>query len=259
MNFLICTDAEGISGVETLDAVMNTESPDYPHMRERLMADTNAAVSAAFDAGAEKVYVIDGHFHGCNFIKEKLDGRATQITTRDFAWAIKDVQAAAIIGQHAMAGTMNAFLDHTQSSTRIHHYRFNGERIGEIMQVATFCGHFGVPVVALSGDEAACREAERFISGISTASVKTANGRNKAICIPEKEAEERIYAAVKAGIENRAAVKVIKPKLPYTVTIEFNRADYCEEHCADYPAFKRIDVYTAERVVTEINNYYEVM
>ena len=259
MKVLICTDMEGISGVYDKDQCV-PESPLYQSGRERLMADTNVAVKAAFDAGAEKVYVVDGHHHGCNFIKGALDPRATQVWVKDMAWAIKDVDAAVIVGQHAMSGTMNAFIDHTMMSERVHHYRYDGERVGEFMIVATFCGYFGVPLVALTGDDAACDEAINSIAGITVASVKKANGRNKAICIPEKEAEKRIYEAVKAGIENRDNVKPVKRKIPFTVSIEYNRSDYCEQAIAENPKFHRVDAYTASRVVDgEIVSYYDVL
>ena len=52
IRIFIVTDLEGISGIETEAQVLNTQSEDYRYSRERLMADTNAAIAGAFDGGA---------------------------------------------------------------------------------------------------------------------------------------------------------------------------------------------------------------
>jgi D-amino peptidase len=256
MNIFISTDMEGISCVETLSAVMDTETPEYQDALVRLMKDVNVAVEAAFDAGAEKVYVVDGHFHGKNFIPGALDSRATQVWVRDLDWVMKDVDAVVEVGAHAMAGTMNAFLDHTQMSIRIHHYFYNDVRIGEVMQMAVFAGHFGVPIVAVTGDKAACIEAEHFIKNVKTGSVKHSRERNVATCLPAHEAERIIYDTVKTGIENRANVEPIKMELPFEIKVEYNRSDYCDEECRNNPSLERLDAYTARIIKTEIKDYY---
>ena len=76
------------------------------------------------------------------------------------------------IGYHAMAGTRTAILDHTWSSARVHNLWLNGTLAGEIALNAAGCGHYGVPVVAISGDQCACAEAAALLPGIHTAQVK---------------------------------------------------------------------------------------
>ena len=260
MNVFISTDMEGISGVSKLSEVQWGDSEDYKNGVKRLMADTNAAVAAAFDAGAEKVYVCDGHGLGKNFIEGALDKRATQIWVKDIAWVIKDVDAVVELGNHAMAGTWGAFLDHTQWSIGMHHYFYNNERIGEAMQMAVFAGHFGVPIVAVTGDKHACEEAKRFFGeNVSTACVKVATERNIADCLPNEEAEQLVYEAVKKGIENRANCKPIRMDLPFEVKVEFNRSDYCEDACRYRDDVERIDAYTARSIKTKIETYYDVL
>lgn len=256
MNAFVLTDLEGISGVSTIKAVLDVASVEYREAVKRLMADTNAAVAAAFDAGASKVYVCDGHGGGKNFLAGELDPRATQVWTKDLAWVAKDVEATVLIGMHAMSGTQGAFLDHTQSSVCVHHYFYNNERIGEMMQAAVFFGHFGVPIVAMSGDKAACEEAKRFFGGIPAACVKIARERNVADCIPDQEAEKRIYDAVKKGIENRMQFKPTAMPLPFEVKVEFNRCDYCDDACKNYPHLERVDGFTARSVKREIVDYH---
>ena len=258
MKVLILTDVEGITGVSAIEQIAES-SPDHPNTVRLLMQDVNTAIKACFDAKAEHVYVIDGHSSGANFDKSALDKRAEQVYVKDMGRIIKDVDCMVCIGMHAMAGTYKAFLDHTQWSVRYHYYYYNDTKIGEIMQSAVFAGAFDVPLVTVSGDESACREAECFVKGVYTASVKTATERNRAVCIDEKTATERIYNAVKNGVENYDKIKPIKMELPFTVRIEFNRSDYCDEACKNDPKIKRLDVYNAESVKTEIKEWKDVL
>ena len=255
---LILTDLEGISGVSVIDAIP-TGTPLYLDACEKLMGDTNAAACALFDAGAETVYVLDGHGSGNNFIKGMLDIRAVQVTIADLAWVINEVSCVVLVGMHAMAGTMTAFLDHTQNSAKIHRYFYNGERIGEMSQAGFFAGYFGVPVVMASGDLAACREAEAFIPGIHTAVVKTALKRNLADCLPLDEARARIYEATKRGFENRSKFAPMEAKLPLTVEIEFNRADYADEALENNPSLERLDEYLVRSVKEKVEGYLDVL
>jgi D-amino peptidase len=104
----------------------------------------------------------------------------------------------------------------------------------------------------------ACKEAEELIDGVYTAVVKEATERNFAVCVDEKTAVERIYTAVKKGVENYKNIQPKKMNLPFTIRIEFNRQDYCDEACKN-PQVRRIDVYNAESVKTEIKEWKDVL
>lgn len=60
MRVFIMTDLEGISLVDSID-MMDQETEGYRFACERLIADTNAAVQGAIDAGADEILVCDGH------------------------------------------------------------------------------------------------------------------------------------------------------------------------------------------------------
>ena len=254
----IVTDLEGISGVDKMEQIAE-DHPEHQRICEYLMGDTKAAIAGAFDAGAEAVYVLDGHGGGKNFIPGMLDPRAVQIRMDDMPKYIHQVSAAMQIGLHAMAGTWHAFLDHTQSSVSIHNYYFNDMKIGELMQDGVFSGYFDVPCVTVSGDRAACAEAEHFFPGVYTACVKTAEQRNIAECLPLEEARKLIYEAAKKGYENRHRIQPYKLPLPFTVTVEFNRADYCDAVCSRHKDLERLDARTVRSVKTRMESYYDVL
>lgn len=259
LNVLVLTDLEGISGVETIDAIIPAGTPLNIDACHKLAGDINAAVEALFDEGAGKVYVLDGHGSGQNLFKGELDARATEIKIADLCWVIKDVSCVVLIGMHAMAGTLCAFLDHTQNSAKIHRYFYNGKKIGEMTQAAFFAGYFGVPVVAVSGDLCACREAEELFPGAPVAVVKTALKRNLADCLPLDEARKRIYEATKLGFSKRGELSPMEAKLPLTVEIEFNRADYADDALENNPTLKRIDEYLVRSVKTKVEGYLDVL
>ncbi len=255
MKIFIGTDFEGISGVARKEQVDNSE----PYALERLMKDVNAAIRGAFDGGADEVYVEDGHGGGKNFIPGALDPRAVQ--SRNAGAGCTDMtkaDAVFLVGMHAMSGTQNAFLDHTQSSIAWHDYYINGRRCGEIAQEAIYAGAFGVPVVMVSGDFAACAEAREFLGSIRTAVVKYAECRNVAECIPDDEAEQLIYNAAKEAMSLVGKAKPFRVTLPAEIRIEYNRADYCDA-AAGQDGVERLDARTVRKVTEKIEVYRDIL
>ena len=253
MKVQIVTDLEGISLVDSID-MMDRKSEGYRFACHRLMLDANAAIQGAIDAGADEIIVTDGHGGGGNFIEGELDPRATQYWDYEDKSLYKDCVACLHIGLHAKPGTLNGFLDHVQSSLAYTNYYVNGKKCGELVQNALFCGSCGVPVVMVSGDEAACAEAAETIEGIECAVVKRGIGRNRAECISSEEALERIRIAAYNGVKKAASIKPYTVEFPATIKLEFPRSDYCEKHLEYYSQYTRVDartiVHTIDKIVT---------
>jgi len=249
----IHTDLEGISGVDRFE-MMDQEGEGYQEARKLLMQDVNAAVEGAFLGGADEVTVLDSHDGAHNFLPEMLDKRAVQDPRENKKWwgALDDSYAGTFfIGAHAMAGTLNGFLDHTQSSTAWHDYSINGRKMGELAQWAIVAGNFGVPMLMVSGDEAACREAQEFFGPVETAVVKKAIGRNKAECLPLDEAHARIREAARRAISLIGKAKPFIPQKPMTIVLEYNRSDYCDSAVARLNYVERLDARTIRWVTSD--------
>lgn len=260
MNVLIITDLEGISGIANITQVSDTAADTYRFSLERLMADTNAAIAGAFDGGASGVYVIDGHGGGSNFIDGVLEARAVHVKKMHPDYLdIHTIDLCMSVGAHAMSGTLNAFLDHTQSSLTWHDYFINGRRCGEIAQSAAYTGAYGIPMVMVSGDEAACVEAKQFFGDIETAVVKYAVGRNNARLVDLCEAEKRIYEAAKNSMNLAHKIKPFCPLMPAEIKLEFNRADYCDNAVQRGVKIERIDARTVRKVIGEIINFTDLL
>lgn len=258
MKVIIMSDIEGVSGLGTDDIQFGTGG--YYRACELLMGDVNAAVQGAVRAGADEIIVFDGHGGAHNFIYGTLNPKAKYLNIRALYDPQTFMNASAYIqiGAHAMAGTQNAFLDHTQSSKSWFDYRVNGESLGEMAQGALVAGAYGVPAAAVSGDLAACQEAERLFDGVVCAQVKKASCRSSAECIPVSMAHGLITDAVYLGIRRAADMKPFVRKMPLEIVVEYTRSDYCDE-AEKRSRFTRTGARTMRRILNEINNYGDLL
>lgn len=260
MNIFIMTDLEGITGVDSIEDVEAEKGSEKNiAASENLMADANAAISGFFDGGATRVYITDGHGNGDNFIPEKLDKRARVLTVAQWSKAVVsgEIDAYAEIGMHAMAGTENAFLDHTQIPLQWFDYRINDRSYGEFGIATVFGGVYGIPSILVSGDAAACDEAKRFAGDIETAVVKHAVGRNKAVSLPANEARERIYRAAKNAVGLVGKITPYRLNLPAEIHLTLQRTDCCESTLERSKDAERVDGRTLRKFVSEIESYFD--
>ena len=182
MKLLVMTDIEGVSGVNGRKAdavgnkVINTEAAC-----RLLTEEVNAVVEGLVEAGASEIMVWDGH-GGSNSIQiENLHpaaelfisgGDLAPVTCIDSSY-----DAALQIGVHATMGVADGFMNHTFNSHAVVNMWLNGERIGEIGIGGLQCAYFGVPTILVSGDAAACREANDFFGQVATVETKKALSR----------------------------------------------------------------------------------
>jgi D-amino peptidase len=236
MKILIAVDMEGITGVVTWNHVTPTHA-EYPRFRRLMTQDVNAAVQGAIAGGADEVIVSDGHWNSDNILIEELDGRARLNSGSPSPLSMvegvqRGVDAVLFVGYHARIGTENAILDHTWSSARVQNLWLNGRVSGEIGLNAAVCGHYGVPVLMISGDQSANREAEEWIAGIEHVIVKQATGRWSAELLPPAVTQPMIAAAAERAVSAFKAGKGPAPlpmQTPVTVGIEFFNSDMADK------------------------------
>lgn len=247
MKVLIAADMEGVSGVVHWDHV-DPKHKEYERFRKLMTADVNAAIRGAFDGGAESVVVTDGHNSGRNILAEALDARARLNSGSPSPLAMVQgsdggVDAVMFVGYHARVGAQPAILDHTWSSSTVAGVWLDGRAMGEIGWNAAVCGHFGVPVVLIAGDQTACAEAVDLLGPLETAVVKRASGRMAAECLPPEVAQQRIYdAAVRAVQRCRQgdAPPPLRLACPITVVVELVTSDMADR-AAILPGARRLE------------------
>lgn len=234
MRVLIMTDMEGVSGIVTWKQVTGGQ-PMYEEGRRLYTEEINAAVRGAFAGGASEVVVVDCHGAGDDWmfnslIPERLDERCEWVAHHPWGAYTEMLEqgcdACLLIGMHARAGTPDGVMCHTISTTRWRNLWFNDARVGEVGINAALCGHFGVPVLLVTGDEATCREsAELLGSDLRTTSVKRGLSRYSARQIPPVRARRMIEEAARDAVAQRPAVRPYVPQAPTTITIELDTVD----------------------------------
>lgn len=227
MNLFLLTDIEGIPGVTDIE-FMDRNGEKYKKARGYLAHAINVATEAAFEAGIEKVYYLDGHGGGKNIDENTVDPRAIKCGVKEWQELVisGEIDLQIEIGAHARAGTIGGFLDHTLSSVYIFSYKVNGIEMSEYSLHALFCSSHGVPIAACIGDAAACRQAKEYNPTIYTGAVKAAKERNYST--DYENADEITRETVKEAIANYKSVSLYTLDAPYTVDITYYRTDMCE-------------------------------
>jgi len=175
----IVTDMEGVGGVNNADEQLLPGQRRYDESRRLLAGELNAAVEGALAAGATEVVVWDGHDGSRSLSVDDIHPRAKLIqgkpTPANYYLSDHGFDGIFFIGQHAMAGAKGGVLAHSQSFS-VERIKINGRVVGEIGQVAAIAGYFHIPVIMLSGDQAACDEIRELQPKAETVAVKRLAG-----------------------------------------------------------------------------------
>lgn len=225
------TDLEGISGVFNFTQTREKGSPENLKACEYFMGDLAAVVRGLRDGGATEIVVLDGHGNQA-VVPELMEPGATYITgtPRPGAGNLSQLDssfaAMVMVGFHAMNGTSDGVLCHTQSSRSEKKYWYNNVECGELVQNAVIAGYYNVPVVMVTGDEATCREARHFFGG-SCVTVPTKRGlaREAAQLYPFAVTREALYNGAKKAMNKITENKPYKLRFPVKAKMEFLEND----------------------------------
>jgi len=247
MKVWIMTDLEGVAGVFNFEDYTNPKGRWYDLARKLLTQEVNAAIEGALEFGAEEILVVDGHGYG-GINVEELNPEAKLLAGKPLVlpWCLdRGFNAAFIIGQHAMAGTEKANLSHTESHTSIQNVWINDKKAGEIAIVASVAGHFGVPLVLVTGDKAACLEAKSLIPQVETVEVKEGITHGSAISLSPAKARSLIKVAAKNALLKLNKIEPYRVNPPVELKVEFTEeAKSMAEVLSLKPGVRKIDTRT---------------
>jgi len=220
LKVFISVDMEGIGGVVSRQQT-GTQGFEYQRFRELMTAEVNAAIEAALEAGATEIVVADAHGNAQNILIDKLNPAARLV--RSWPRPLMMMQgidatfdAAIFIGYHGAEGTADAVLAHTMTGTMT--IKLNGVVVPEAGFNAAIAGHFGVPVVMISGDQTIIAQARALLGNVEAAEVKQAYGVTSALIMAPERAQELIRERTRAAL---ARLPEFKPyRLPSPITLE---------------------------------------
>jgi D-amino peptidase len=199
----ISADMEGVTGLVDAHDVQ-PGGRDYEQGRVMMTEDVNAAVRGALAGGATHVTVNDAHGPMRNLLPGLLHPAAALIRGRPKPMGMLEgltgeFDATVCIGYHARAGALGV-LSHSFMGHEIEDMWLDGRPAGEIGLVHASAAALGAPVIALSGDDAACAEMAAWDPAVTTVPVKLARDRFAAELRPPASAREAIEHGVAGAL-----------------------------------------------------------
>src|ERR1700694_3197635 len=214
------TDAEGVAGVCRQDQT----DPKNAEMRQLLTGEINAAVEGFLSGGADEVVVWDGHDGSQTLSALTIDPRArlimgglgpTMLMERGFA-------AVAFVGQHARADSKAGVMAHSYSSLGIQKILMNGKPVGEIETRTALAGSYGVPVIMLSGDQAAAADLHDITPAAELAVVKEGLGYYACLSMSATAARDLIRERAQRAMQRIGQIPPYKVTEPVTIEVEYS-------------------------------------
>lgn len=251
----ISVDMEGVAGAVTGEQ-LGPSGFEYQRFREFMTAEALAAVEGAREAGATEIVVSDSHGNAQNLLIERFPEDITIIRAFPRPLGMMEgidstFDAAVFIGYHASTASPVGVRAHTISSANYSGVALNGTQVPEAGINAAIAGHFGVPVVMISGDDAAVAETQRLIEGVQGAVVKRALGFHSAATMTPQAAQALIRTRVRDGIANRASARPLQMDTPVRLDLTFK--NYRPgELLALLPNVERTDSHTVRFVGRDI-------
>lgn len=218
--FILC-DYEGTTGVVAWDA------EEAALGAESMAGDVNATIEGLRQGGFTEFVVRDYHDHGKTIHPASLDPQATLIRGKSTPYPYglnSDFDAMCFIGAHSMAGTANGVMCHTMNG-QVHAIHINGIKIGEIGGYAYLTSSFGVPLILVSGDKAACDEAVALIGDVEVAPTKFGLTRNCAEVLHPSVSRKGITDAAVRAAKRVKEFKLLTTNLPCHVDVTYHNPD----------------------------------
>jgi D-amino peptidase len=263
LKIYISADMEGIAGVVTGEQ-LGPAGFEYTRFREFMTEEVNTAIQAAFEAGATEVLVSDSHGNGQNLLIEKLPKNVTII--RSWPRPLMMMQGidegfdgVIFLGYHAGVTNPQGIRAHTISSARLADVRLNGASMSEAGINAAIAGHFNVPVIMMSGDDAAVKETTALLGDIEGAVVKWNYGYHSAKTLTPQAACDLIREKVKKALARIKSFKPYKLKTPVQLDVRFK--NYRPSEVLSYlPMVERTDSHSIRFVgkdMIEVSKFLE--
>jgi D-amino peptidase len=255
LKIYISADMEGLTGVVT-DEQLGPEGFEYGRFRQIMTDEVNVVIEAAREAGATEFLVSDSHGNGQNLLIEQLpdDVQIVRSWPRELGM-MHGIDASfdgvIFVGYHASTSSSSGVRAHTESSAYLTGLQLNGQDVSEGAWNAAVAGQFGVPVILVTGDDAAVEELTAMVGDMEGAVVKKNHGFHSATTLTPAAGLELIR------IKTRAAIQRIGDFRPHELSgppvVRFSLKNYQPVELLAYLRdVKRVDSHTIEYAATDM-------
>jgi D-amino peptidase len=251
----VSVDMEGIDAVVT-DQQLGPQGFEYGATRELMTQEANAAIAAAREAGATEFVVADSHGSMQNLLPDKLpaDVQLVRGTPRPLGMmqgVDESFDGVIFVGYHASTANPQGVRAHSFSSANLADVKLNGTSVSEGGWNAAVAAHFGVPVLAVSGDEAAVAEVKAQVAGVEGAVVKWPYAFHSARTLSPASARTAIAEAVRNGMARRGTTSLPRVATPVRVEVRF-KSYRPAELLSWLPGATRVDAHAVSYTVKDM-------
>jgi len=251
----ISADMEGLAAAVSAEQ-LGPGGFEYTAYRRIMTEEVLAAIEGARAAGAGQIMVSDSHGNGQNIIPDMLPDDVLLVRSWPRPLMMMEgidetFDGAIFIGYHSGTTNPEGVRAHTMSSSNLTDVRLNGRSMNEAGINACIAGHFGVPVIMISGDDASVAETRALVGEVEPAVVKYAISYHAATVMTPNRAREVIREAARRAVERIDDFEPMKADYPVTMEVRFKH--YQPGQLLAYlPLFERVDAHAVRCTVEDM-------
>jgi D-amino peptidase len=253
----ISADMEGTAGVCSWDQVdARNYTADYFIYQKIMTAEVCAAIDGARQGGAREFLINDSHGPMRNLLLDELpeDARIIFGNRKPFSM-VQDLDrtfdGVFFTGYHGAIGESNATLCHTYTPSVVYDVRLNGVRCSEATLNAALAGHYGVPVLLITGDRVTIESAKEQMPWITGVIVKESIGNYAVDSMSLQAAQNAIRDGAAQAVRSAKDARPFLFDPPITLEIDAAKVEQAD-WMALIPEFER----SGDRTVRFTNEDY---
>jgi len=262
MNYLICIDLEGLTGVHGEPNITLNSARDYAFAREQGAREGAAAARGLFAAGANRVLVWDNHSSALNLSYDLFPEECEFLngTGRQGRFSFvdgMDIDAALFLGYHSRDNTASAVISHSYSSIEYQYMKVNGREHGEIDIDTMLLGEKNIPLIFVASDNNACAQTNDFLPHVRTYQTKKSLSYSASIFKHPfrvaKEIEIETEAVAKAFAADKTSFPIKTYTTPVEIELRFKRLEFAQN--AERSGYDRFEPYCGRKTFPLLSDF----
>lgn len=254
---------EGVAGIVN-DAQLGPDGYDWQKACDLYTEEVLAVIAELRDAGTKDITVSDSHGTGLNLRIERMPSGVRLVRSWPRRLGMmegidRSFDGAILLGYHSGSHNPRGVRAHTMSSANVFELRLNDELVCEAELSAYLAGHFDVPILMISGDDAICDEVASSLPQCEPAVVKQAISYHSADSLTPTDAIDVLRAATRRAANRRSEIKPVVLSGPVTMDLTFKN-HRPTELLAYLPNVEQLDAHRVRfvgRDILEVSSFFE--